>query len=199
MLAAIALLIAITAGVWKARIHRYLVVGWLWYLITLVPVIGLVQVGLQSHADRYTYIPLIGISIAVAWGATEVLESVASDRMVLAALGVMVCVGCATVTWLDLAYWTDSASLFRHAIRATPGNYIAYNNLGAALNDEQPAEAIVNFEAALRLKPAFADAESNFGAALLTEGNPGEAVPHLERALKLQPDLVGAHTNLGSA
>jgi len=199
MVASIALLSAITVAVWKVRRRRFLVVGWLWYLITLVPVIGLVQVGLQSHADRYTYIPLIGISIAVAWGVNEVLERGASHRMLLAALGVMVCVGCATVTWLDLSYWTDSVSLFRHAIAVTPDNYIAYNNLGAALNDGQPAEAIANFQAALRLKPAFANAESNFGEALLTEGNPGEAVPHLERALKLQPDLVEAHTNLGSA
>lgn len=175
----------------------YLAVGWLWFLGTLVPMIGLVQIGLQSRADRYTYIPLIGLAIMVGWGAAELF---ANHRPVAIALGAVVCVAWFAVAWIDVGYWRDSSSLFEHAIQVTDGNYVAYNNLGAAERRmNRLNEAMVNFEHALRIKPHYADAENNLGEALLAEGRAQEAIPHIMAALRFDSNLPEAHVNLGAA
>jgi len=191
-LAALVLLLGITAAVWKFRERRYLVVGWLWFLVTLLPVIGLVQIGLQAHADRYTYLPLIGIAIAIAW--------VTPSRSAIAPLGAAACLILAIVTFIHLHDWTDSVSLFRHAIAATSGNYVAYNNLGSALSiQHHTVEAMASFRSALQIKPGFAEAESNYGQVLLDQGKPAEAIPHLQAALDLQPNQATTHVNFASA
>ena len=184
------------------RDFPYLTVGWLWYLGTLVPVIGLVQVGLQSHADRYTYIPMTGVSIMLAWGAADVIRRwprarVAVVSSVAAACGVLV-----VLTWIQLPYWKNSESLYRRALAVTNGNYTMHYGLGfylAKLPGRLP-EAIAEYRAALRTNPGYLEAQSNLAGALLEiPGGLPEAIEHYEAALRIKPDSAGVHNNLGVA
>ncbi|MBZ5604396.1 MAG: tetratricopeptide repeat protein [Acidobacteriia bacterium] len=191
------LLAAITAAVLLARATRpYLAVGWLWYLGTLVPVIGLVQVGSQARADRYTYLPMIGIAILMAWLAADVIKSPGALGTAATIIGV-IWAG-ATVNYLRA--WQDSIPLFRHAIESTGPNWVAYNNLGGTLRRAgQINEAIANFENAARIHPGFADIEDNLGEALVSAGRVDEAIAHLNRAIQIQPKFGKAHVDLGAA
>jgi protein O-mannosyl-transferase len=192
-----ALLVAVTAVSFRERRRRpYLLAGWLWYLVTLVPVIGFVQVGLQARADRYTYIPLIGISIMVAWGAVEL----GGARLRLLAVPAVAALALWAVAAHSYLYaWQDSATLFRHAIEAVPGNYVAHNNLGVELRARGDlAAAIANFQAAVAIQPEYASAQNNWGEALLHEGRPEEALPHVREALRLSPGLPEAHVTLAA-
>jgi tetratricopeptide (TPR) repeat protein len=200
LLAGLAIL-GITAFAIAGRARRpYLVVGWLWYLVTLLPVIGLVQVGIQSRADRYTYVPMIGISIVLAWGAAQIAGRRTWGKQVLTIVSIAVCSAWLAVTWWNLAYWRDSASLFSHAIQVTGANYVAHNNLGAALrHDGKTDEAIGHFQSALEIRPAYSDAQNNLGEALLSVGRTSEAMPHIAEALRLRPGSPEAHINLGAA
>lgn len=174
----------------------YLAVGWLWYLGTLVPVIGLVQAGVQSRADRYTYLPLIGISIMLAWGFADLGAHWPAAKPAIAALGVLTCAGWSYLTWLNLGNWRDSVSLFQHAIQVTPNNYLAYNNLGVALRQRgQTAEAMTDFQEAIKIRPHYAEAQNNLGEALLVEGRVDEASPYIQAALRGEPDSPEAHVN----
>ena len=190
-LAAVAI-VAITIG---ARRRPYLMTGWLWFVITLLPVIGFVQVGVQARADRYTYIPLIGLAIMLAWAAAEFLP------VRYAAVGATaLCLVWTAAAWNNVESWQNSASLFRHAIESTDRNYVAYNGLGAALRNEgRLDEAIANFESALRAKPHFADAQDNLGEALSAQGRVDVAIPHLLEAERLEPQSPEVRINLGSA
>jgi tetratricopeptide (TPR) repeat protein len=193
--------IAIGIATWLIlnRAPTFAAVGWLWYLITLLPVIGLIQVGLQSHADRYTYLPSIGISIALAWGAAEIFERRQWPRFALATAAAAACAACAIVTWNDLQYWSNSVTLFQHAVEVTPGNYVALNNLGSALRHEgRIPEAIAAFEAAAAIRPGAADIHDNLGEALTAAGRLSEAEPQLTEALQLIPDFPKAHVDLAS-
>jgi len=189
---AAAALIAITVGV---RRRPYLMTGWLWFVIMLVPVIGLVQVGVQARADRYTYLPVIGLAIMLAWGMAEFLPS-----RYAAIAGAALCAVWTIATWQQIGTWHDSVALFTHAIESTDDNYFAYNALGATLrNQGRMDDAVANFEVALKSKPHFADAQDNLGEALASEGRIDEAIPHLREAVRLQPDSLEAHINLGAA
>ena len=189
---------------WK-RDLPCLAFGWAWYLVTLVPVIGLVQVGAQSMADRYTYVPLIGPFVAIAWVITDTAERIfGGGRRVLAGLGaaaiaVLVCL--ATVARAQVAHWKDSETLFRHALLCTSDdNTIAHNNLGLhLLYGGRIDEAIPHFQSALRVRPAFLDARVNLGSAFLMQRKLGEAEFHLKEAVRLDPDNAGGNTNLGAA
>lgn len=180
----------------ERRRRPYLLFGWLWYLVTLAPVIGVVQVGLQARADRYTYIPLIGISIMVAWSAVEL----AGARLRLLAVPAVA----ALVLWVVATHsylyaWQDSATLFGHAIAAADGNYVAHNNLGVELLARgQVAEAKSHFQAALAIQPEYASAQSNLAESLRREGRIDEALAHVREALRLSPSLPEAHVTLGA-
>jgi protein O-mannosyl-transferase len=177
----------------------YLTVGWLWYLITLSPVIGIIQIGLQSRADRYTYIPLIGIAIMLAWGLPDLLQRFPYRGVVLAALSGAACSAWLVVTWHTVPHWRNSISLFSHAIRATDRNFVACNNLGAALRREgRLEEAMMHFEEAIAIKAQDGDAQNNLGEVLLALGKVDDATPHIMEALRLQPDSPAAHVNLGA-
>jgi tetratricopeptide (TPR) repeat protein len=190
----------ITFAVARAGERRYLAIGWLWYLGTLVPVIGLVQVGDQARADRFTYIPMIGISIMLAWGGPALFENRGWNRMALAGLASTLCAGWFVVTYVDVRYWRDSVALFRHALEVVDGNYIAYNSLGAELRKRgQVDEAISDFENAIRIRPLFGEARMNLGEALMARGRTAEALPHLQEAVRLEPESPFAHLNLGTA
>ena len=183
----------------RVRRQPYLATGWFWFLGTLVPTIGLVQVGLQSMADRYMYIPSIGLFILVVWGATGLLGSWPQGRAVLAGIGVAVLAGCLVSARLQLRYWENGERLFRHAIEVTTDNCVAYNALGNALDSlGRKAEAMAAFVESVRLDPRFPDGRYNLGRALLEEGRVEEARAQFTEALALKPDHVYALINLGN-
>lgn len=185
-------LVAITFAAMRSLPVR---IGWLWYLGTLVPVIGLVKIGLQSHADRYTYIPLIGLSIAVAWGVQSFVKQ---HRWATIPIALWACAICAA-TFVQAATWRNSTTLFEHAIAVTDGNYIAHNNLGVALRRAgRRQDALAQFEEAVKLFPQFPEAQTNLAELLLTAGRVDEAIPHVAEALRLDPRLPEAHINLGA-
>ena len=198
--AALAIVAVTVYAIRMIRQRPWIAAGWFWYLGTLIPVIGLIQVGSQSRADRYTYIPLIGISIIVAWGASELFESRHWNWRVLAAVATGVCVAWAIVTWIDVQYWRNSVTLFTHALAVTDENYVAYNNLGVAMREEgnvQDAES--DFQHVVAIRPDDAEAQDNLGEALTGEARIGEAVLHLRESVRLLPEFAKAHVDLGTA
>ncbi len=195
------LLIVITAAV--ARVVKrfpYLIVGWLWYLGLLVPVIGLVSVGSQALADRYTYVPLVGLFIMIAWGAPELLEKWRVKKSVLAAAAAIVLSILTAVTWTQLSHWRDSAALFRHTIAVTGDNSIAQDLLGSALRSGGDVEgALVHFAEAIRINPYNAEAHNHMGNILAGRGALGEAVAHYAEAVRINPRDEIFHNNMGDA
>ncbi len=182
----------------SARKHPYFLVGWLWYLITLVPVIGLVQAGDQALADRFTYLPLMGLFLMIVWGSTVFLKEWRHRKTILFASVCFVTVACAVVTRSQMKYWQNSLTLFEHAIEVTSNNYLAHNNLGAVLVDrEKYEEAIPHFAEALRIKPNYADAHYNLANALARQGKVQEAIEHHQAALQITPGDVRTKNRLG--
>lgn len=192
---------AITILVWRTR--PYLAVGWFWYLGTLVPVIGLVQAGQQSHADRYSYIPMVGLLVMVAWGATDVVDQWVGNwpriQPVIATAGVVSCTVCLVLAWQQTANWRNADTLFQHAIDVTGDNWVAQGSLGQYLMKipERRADAIEHLETAIRIQPNFAEAHNNLGLVLARVDLCGAAIPHFQAALLAKPDLVEASNNLG--
>jgi len=180
------------------RRHPYLPVGWLWYLGTLVPVIGLVQVGAQAMADRYTYVPLIGLFVMAAWGGANVVARFPFWKPILFAAGVILVIASIIGSSSQAATWKDSVTLFRHALRSTKSNAVAHFGLASALHDKgELTQAIYHYKTALQIKPGFAMAHNNLGNALAARGKTRKAVKHYLEALKLNPSLAIAHYNLG--
>ncbi|MGD9167176.1 MAG: tetratricopeptide repeat protein, partial [Syntrophobacterales bacterium] len=185
--------------IWTARKRPYLAVGWLWYLGTLVPVIGLVQVGSQAMADRYTYLPLVGLFIALAWGVPCLFAGWRHRQSMLAILATIVLVSFTVCTWLQLRHWQNSITLFQHTLQVTTNNHFAHNNLGVALaQDDRLNEAISHYSEALRLKPGAFEVHNNLANALAAQGSVDEAIQHYFEALRLEPDYDKAHNNLGN-
>jgi Flp pilus assembly protein TadD len=201
ILIAATLLAATTAGVISLRRRRpYLAVGWAWFLGTLVPVIGIVQTGSQAMADRYTYLPHVGLFVAVAWSARELAARSRTHARVTAALAVGTLVALGAATHRQTLVWTDSRTLFEHAISVTEDNWLAHNNLGDVLVKEGRLEAAAaHFESALRAFPAYADAHYNLAVARSRMGHTAEAVAHYREALRLEPGNANARNNLGMA
>lgn len=197
VVASLLLVLALTAlALWQWRARPWLLIGWLWFLGMLVPVAGIVQVGLQSMADRYTYLPIVGIQIALVWTLA------AAPRLTRwsAAIGGVALLACAGATLRQQSVWRDSQTLFEHALRHTTGNYLAFNNIGTHLADAKRwREAIENYQASLAINPEYAEANSNLGHALAQVGRPAEALPYYERALKAKSDQWETHNNLGNA
>jgi protein O-mannosyl-transferase len=184
-----------------ARRRQYLAVGWFWYLGTLVPVIGLVQVGMQTMADRYTYIPLIGVFIMIAWGGGE--GAIADCRLPIAnwrwTMAVLVLGVCMVLTRQQLAWWRDSETLFQRMITAVEGNYMAHYNLGNLYSrQDNLVEAVRHYEAALSAEPNYAEAHNNLGGVLLRLRRFDEAVAHYSAAVRVKPEFL-YYFNLGNA
>jgi tetratricopeptide (TPR) repeat protein len=175
-----------------------LFVGWLWYLGMMVPVIGLVQVGSQTMADRYTYLPQIGLCIALVWGVADLCRSWAYRRRVCgisSALVLVILLGCA---WRQTSFWCDSETLWTHTLACTSQNYAAHNNLGNALaNQRRFDEAMAQFQKALEVKPSDAETHNNLGVALAGRGQFDAALNHYRRALEINPNFAEARNNLG--
>ena len=188
------------AAVRAARKRGYFLFGWLWYLGTLIPVIGFMQIGAQTMADRYTYIPLIGIFIIIAWGAAELSSGWRYRRAVLGSAAGAILAGLLAVAYVQTGYWKDDISLWTHTLARTSENYVAHNNLGLALAGQgKLKEAIDHYERALQLNPDYAEAHNNLGLALARQAKLPEAIAHYERALEIKPDYADAHYNLGIA
>jgi len=193
------LLLLLSVATVRAR-HRYpyLAMGWFWYLITLAPVIGIVQVGVQSMADRYSYIPSIGLFIMVAWGVTDAVNGLRQRKVILAILAGGIIIAKSAVTWQQLGYWRDDISLYRRTLQVTTGNYVIHNNLGNALAKQWDLDgAIREFREAIRIKPNYAAAHYNLGMAFAIRGRLDEAIEELSAALRIDPDNVKASYNLG--
>jgi tetratricopeptide (TPR) repeat protein len=198
-----AALLGLTASallLWAARQRPYLAVGWLWYVVTLLPVIGLVQVGGHSRADRYTYVPLIGLFLLVVWAAHDFTKRWRYQVVCLAAAAVLVFSVCLVLTRRQIGYWKDSETLLRHALAVTGDNSMAQNNLGVALIKQgQLDEAVARLQDAIRLAPNYAEAYNNLGTALAMQGRLDEAIARFQESLRLQPHHAQAHNDLGAA
>jgi tetratricopeptide (TPR) repeat protein len=194
------LLTAICLAVFLLRRHRYLVTGWLWYLLMLVPVIGILHVGNQSSADRYTYLPLIGLFLAGTWGVAALTARIPYRRLLSAGVALVALGGLIFTARIQAAYWRDGEALWSHALAATTQNIIAEGNLGDALFrfKGKPAEAWIHFEKSLRINRHQPEILSSVGVFYLDAGRIDEARSHLEEALEIEPHFADAHYNLGN-
>ncbi len=196
-----ALLAVITVVVLRAaRRFQYLAVGWLWYGGTLVPVIGIVQVGLQARADRYTYIPMIGLFIMAAWGIPQLLQKWRYRREGLFASCVLTLSCCSVITWTQTGYWQNSITLFDHAIKVTDRNLSAYNNRGNAYYSlGNYNQAIEDFDNAIEVDPKFTEAYINRGLAYSDLGNNARAIEDYDKAVEADPRHAETYNNRGNA
>ncbi len=194
-------LIAVSAAAicWRKQ-RPYLLVGWLWYLGMLVPVIGLVQVGTQAHADRYTYLPQIGLGIALVWFVAELSAAWRHRRIVLGVGTIAVLITLSSLARQQTRNWQTSESLWTHTLACTSSNAVAESNLADTFfKQDRLDEAITHFQAALAIKPKYTDANNGLGFALLQKGNVEAAMACFQRALEVRPDFAAAHNNLGMA
>ena len=192
------LLAAITAWVIRrARLQPYLVTGWFWFLVMLAPVIGLLQVGIQSMADRYSYVASVGVLIMLAWGMPEWL---ATRRWLWGTAATLAIATCAMLTFRQITFWRNSETLFEHAVAVTDNNYLAYNNLGFDLSNRGETErAMGYFQKSLEINSNYDEAHNNLGFALAALGRYKEATNEYIKALSINPHLTEAHNNLGIA
>jgi len=198
---ALGLLLAISGVAWAFRkTHPCLVVGWLWYLGMLIPVIGMVQISYYAHADRYTYLPQIGLYLLLTWAAADLCAGWRYRRGVLGGCSTIILMALIFCARAQTAYWRNSESLWTHTLVCTSDNFIGQNGLGNALLKKGSVdEAIAHFQKALQIIPDNAEACYNLGNALLKKGSVDEAIAHFQRALQIKPDYVEAHNNLGNA
>ncbi len=201
ILTAVVFLLACSALAFLGTKRRpFLFTGWFWFLGTLVPTIGLVQVGSQAMADRYMYIPSIGLFALIVWGLRGFLMAWATiaGRALATAAGIIALVGFVFCTSFQINTWHDSARLFIHAVETTKDNYTAYNGLGGALDAEnQSEEALAAYRQCVQINPRYPEGQYNLGTAFLNRGRLDDAVEHLNAALKWNPDYVAARNNLG--
>jgi tetratricopeptide (TPR) repeat protein len=195
------LLAGISIGVFLLRRrHPYLVTGWLWYLGMLVPVIGLLQVGAQARADRYTYLPQIGLYLALTWAVADLCARWRYHRLVLGGLSSVILVALIFCARAQTSNWRNSETLWTHTLACTSNNLVAHLDLGEALVEQgRVDEAISHFQQALQIRPGYAETYYDLGNALLQQGQLEEAITQFQQALQIQPDYAEAHFNLGVA
>jgi Flp pilus assembly protein TadD len=204
------ILITLTAIVFiRRRKNPYLIVGWFWYLIMLIPVIGIVQVGLQGHADRYTYLPQIGLDVALVWLIWDLTKSCLSrrsdsakaerqQRILLSGAGALVVGTLSILSWKQTTHWRDTETLWRHTLAVTPDSDVAHAGLGGILFVRgQIDESIDHYERALRLRDGNTAAHFGLGRALAAKQKTDAAIFHFQKALSIQPDYIGASNDLG--
>ena len=192
-------LAAVSVLAWRtARARPWIAVGWLWFVGTLVPVIGLVQVGSQSMADRYMYLPMVGLSIAAAFEVAERVRRSPGARPAVLALFALAAGAWTWLTWRQVGAWESDRTLFAHAVDVMPDSHIAHDNLGNVhLREGRIDLAMAEYREALRLRPDYAEARCNIGMALELSGKPADALAEYRAALRLDPGLAEAHVNLG--
>lgn len=199
--AAILLLAISGLAVWGRRRAPYLLVGWLWYLGTLVPVIGIVQVGTQARADRFTYVPLIGLFVILVWACADLAAGARWRRVAAVAAGLVVVTAASLQARVQISYWKDSVTLWTHAVESTLGvsQYDAHRSLGRILAGKgRTAEAIGHFEAAVALSPSSPDARLDLAGILAAAGRQADAITQLQEVTRLRPEGADAHATLGA-
>lgn len=194
---------ALAAITWLAirsrRRHPYFAVGWLWYLGTLVPVIGIIQVGGQASADRYTYLPTIGLTLILAWGGVELIARYPQTSRAIVAAAIAAVSVCLVLTGIQTSYWANSGSLFQHAVNVTSANYIAENNLADYyLTKMRTGDARAPVLEALRLNPNYPEARVNLATILRRTGEFNQSEQQYQEALRIQPINVEAHAGYGA-
>ncbi|MCK9376623.1 MAG: tetratricopeptide repeat protein [Syntrophobacterales bacterium] len=200
VVAGLALLVISVLVFLGARRYPYLVVGWLWYLGTLVPVIGLVQVGGQAMADRYTYIPFIGLFIILAWGVPAAAAGWKHRETILAMGAAAALSACLVSAWGQAGYWRNAETLFTHSIRVTGDNYLAYHHLGMAYSNQgNYAQAIAAYQKTLAIAPGYPPSYNNLGIVYAKQGRLNEAVELFKSALRLSPGNLSYYRNLALA
>jgi len=183
-----------------ARSRPWWLVGWFWFLGVLLPFIGLVQAGAQAMADRFMYVPALGLFVAMIWGLHGLAKGGRYQQNGLSVAGAAVIVICLVLTRQQLGHWKDSEALSRHALEVTENNWLAHLNLGSALDEKgQFDEAIREFQEAIRLKPDYVLAHNNLGVAIVRKGQIDEGISQYHEAIRLKPDYALAHNNLGIA
>jgi hypothetical protein len=197
VLAASLLIILISIGVISAAKQRpYLFTGWTWYLVAVLPVLGIIQSGAQGMADRFTYLPSIGISIMLAWGVPLLFPHEETRKKILFPSAVSFLIMISVLTWKQCGYWENSLSLLRHALQVTENNFVAQNNYGSALFEEgEIQEAIVHFNESVRINPEFSNAYNNRGIVYAKIGNHRKALEDFDTAIRLKPNGVNAYRN----
>jgi protein O-mannosyl-transferase len=200
VVACVIVLIVISVIAWLQRWRRpWIAVGWLWFVGTLVPVIGLVQVGLQSMADRYTYVPVLGVQIALLWTWREFALARRSPAVSNVLIGLLL-LGFGVLTWRQQGVWRNSFTLFDHAIAVTRNNYLAHDNRGLFLfKAGKVNDAVADYRRALAINPSYLNASNNLGYALAQQGNPAAAIPAYRAALRSKPDHLEVRNNLANA
>ncbi len=203
VLGAVLFFVAVTLlAVWAANRYRYLTVGWLWYVGTLVPVIGLVQVGEQARADRYTYIPLIGLFIMMSWSVPELMGRWRISKKVLLPLSVLVLFCFFCITRIEVGHWQNSFTLFDHALKVTDNNHVAYYSRGSAYADAlgNYEQAIKDYDRAIEINPRLGMAYNSRGNAYAEGlGNYEQAIKDYDRAIAIDPKYTLAYNNRGNA
>ncbi|HEY1464823.1 MAG TPA: tetratricopeptide repeat protein [Terriglobales bacterium] len=198
VIAASLFLLAITWIALKFSQHRYFIVGWLWFLGTLIPVIGLVQVGDQAMADRYAYLPYIGLFVMAVWGIADWARERRIPNVFLVAAVVVMLPALAIATHKQISYWHDSMTLWSHTLEVTKNNYIAHDNIGVALLEEgRLQEAKAHFQAAIDINPRDAFSQLNIGVCEKDEGDTKDAIKHYQSALELSSDPTLRSVTLG--
>jgi tetratricopeptide (TPR) repeat protein len=197
---ALALLAGICVIVWaQRRAQPWLLVGWLWYLGMLVPVIGIVQISFYAHADRYTYLPQIGLYLLLTWLIADFCSRMRHRLLILGSISGVILAALIYCARAQACYWKDSETLWTHTLACTSDNSIAHNNLGnALLRKDKVDDAIAQFQQALQINPGYAEAHNDLGAALLQQGKVDEAIAHYQQALQIEPGSGNAHYNLGN-
>jgi tetratricopeptide (TPR) repeat protein len=191
------------------RTRPYLFVGWLWYLVMLLPVIGIVEVGLQGHADRYTYLPAVGLYLAVTWLIADTATASILRRKIFVASAILVVLLLSACAWKQTTYWRDSETLWKHTLAVTKENDVAHTNFGMLLMDRGELDnALSHFQTALDVRSGSAHAHYDLSFALIhgaignvlaRKGRLDEAIGHLRQAIEFQPNYADAHYNLATA
>ena len=188
------------AAIKTRRTRPWFTVGWLWYLGTLVPVIGIVQVGLQAMADRYTYVPLTGLFIIIAWGGAELVRRTSAIRFskeLITAAALIAILVLSSLTWLQLGYWRNSITLYKHTVAVIADNDILHYNLGKLLLREgQVDQTIEHWRKALIIKADQPTIHKNLAVLLARQGNINEAIKHYQQALTYKPNDTAAQQGL---
>jgi tetratricopeptide (TPR) repeat protein len=198
--AAFSIIVVLVLVIWPARRHKYLLTGFLWYLGTLVPVIGFIQVGSQAMADRYTYISLTGLFIMIGWGVPALIRSRHYKQIILGTCAGTVFLALSICSWFQVGYWRSGVELFKHSLKVTGGNSIAHYLLANSLQFEGKSnEAITHYYNALSFNPDYTNARCNLANTLKEQGSIDEAIGHYRKVLKIQPDDAAVHNNLANA
>jgi tetratricopeptide (TPR) repeat protein len=196
-------LLVLGLSIWVFALRRhwpFLLTGWLWYLGTLVPVLGLVSVGAQAMADRYSYIPSIGILMILVWGTCQMTREWHYQGIILGTTGGVLALACIVLTRHQIGYWKDDVSVWRRAVAVTENNYEAHNQLGSAFYSQgRMAEAICEFQEVVRLNPGFAGAYNSLGRSFAAMGRVGEEMACYQKALEIDSNDVTVINNLGHA